>query len=168
MDIKIRSEKISDIDAIEKVIVAAFLNAPHTDYAEHYIVRGLRDSGALSISLVAEMQGQIVGHVAISPVTISDGTAEWFGLGPISVTPNYQGMGIGSKLMLSVLEALKSSAASGCVVLGDPAYYERFGFQPESRLVLPEVPPEYFQVIQFSSVFPSGTVKYHMAFNSNA
>ena len=168
MDIKIRSEKISDIDAIEKVIVAAFLNAPHTDHTEHYIVRELRDSGALSISLVAEIQGQIVGHIAISPVTISDGTAGWFGLGPISVVPNSQGLGIGSKLMLSALEALKTSAASGCVVLGDPAYYKRFGFQPESRLVLPGLPPEYFQAIQFSSVFPSGTVKYHKVFNANA
>lgn len=116
----------------------------------------------------SEDKGDIVGHVAISPVTISDGAKGWFGLGPISVSPNIQRSGIGSKLMRSVLEALKGSGASGCVVLGDPAFYSRFGFLPESCLVLPDVPPEYFQAIQFSGLLPSGKVTYHEAFNAKA
>lgn len=168
MNLKIRSEEGDDVDAIDKVTTAAFLNAPHTDHTEQYIVRELRNSNALSISLVAENQGEIVGHVAISPVTISDGAKGWFGLGPISVSPNIQRSGIGSKLMQSVLEALKASGASGCVLLGDPAYYCRFGFKPEPCLVLPDVPPEYFQAIQFAKPLPSGKVTYHEAFNAKA
>ncbi len=168
MNLKIRNEDRGDIDAIEKVTIEAFLNAPHTDNTEQYIVRELRNSDALSISLVAESQGQIVGHVAISPVTISDGAGDWFGLGPISVSPNIQRSGVGSKLMRSALAALKDSGASGCVLLGDPAYYSRFGFQPESCLVLADVPPEYFQVIQFSGALPRCIVTYHEAFNAKA
>ena len=168
MNLKIRSEEYGDVDAIDKITTAAFLNAPHTDHSEQYIVRELRNSNALSISLVAENQGEIVGHVAISPITISDGAKGWFGLGPISVSPNIQRSGIGSRLMQSVLEILKGSGASGCVLLGDPAYYCRFGFKPESCLVLPDVPPEYFQAIQFSGSLPSGIVTYHEAFNAKA
>jgi putative acetyltransferase len=168
MNLIIRNEEEGDVDAIDSVTTAAFLNAPHTDHTEQYIVRELRNSNALSISLVAENQGEIVGHVAISPVTISDGSKEWFGLGPISVSPNIQRSGIGSKLMRSVLESLKNSGASGCVLLGDPAYYSRFGFQTAPSLVLPEVPPEYFQSLQFSGVLPSGEVTYHEAFNAKA
>jgi putative acetyltransferase len=168
MNLTIRNEEKGDVDAIDAVTTAAFLNAPHTDHTEQYIVRELRSSDALSISLVAEHQGEIVGHVAISPVTISDGSKGWFGLGPISVSPNIQKSGIGLKLMRSVLETLKGSGASGCVLLGDPAYYSRFGFQPESCLVLPDVPPEYFQVIQFSGILPVGEVTYHEAFNAKA
>ncbi len=168
MNLKIRNENNGDIDAIDKVTIEAFLNAPHTDHTEQYIVRELRKSDALSISLVAEHQGEVIGHVAISPVTISDGATGWFGLGPISVSPNNQRSGVGSKLMLSALEALKDSGASGCVLLGDPAYYSRFGFKPESCIVYPDVPPEYFQAIQFSGLLPNGTVTYREAFNAKA
>ncbi len=168
MNLKIRSEDSNDVEAIEKVTTAAFLNAPHTDHTEQYIVRELRNAGALSISLVAELDREIVGHVAISPVKISDGAKGWYGLGPISVSPHIQGSGIGSKLMESALESLKGLGALGCVVLGDPGYYRRFGFQPESCLILPEVAAEYFQAIPFSKDLPSGEVKYHEAFNIKA
>jgi putative acetyltransferase len=168
MTMQIRSEEKRDIVLIEKIIIGAFMNAPHTDHTEQYIVRELRNSGALSISLVAEDQGEIVGHVAISPVTISDGTRSWFGLGPISVATNRQRSGIGSKLMQSAIEALKSSGAAGCVLLGEPAYYKRFGFRPESSLVLPDVPPKYFQVARFSGLLPSGSVTYNKAFNATS
>ena len=164
MNLKVRIENEADIDAIDRITTAAFLNAPHTDHSEQYIVRKLRNSGALYISLVAEYQGEVVGHVAISPVSISDGSEGWFGLGPISVSPSIQRSGVGSKLMQSVLEALKSSGASGCVLLGDPAFYSRFGFRPESCLVLADVPPEYFQAIAFSGVLANGIVSYHEAF----
>jgi putative acetyltransferase len=168
MNMEVRNEEKSDIPAIEKVTIEAFLNAPHTGHTEQYIVRELRSSDALSISLVAEHQGEIVGHVAISPVNISDGATDWFGLGPISVSPSIQRSGVGSKLMQSALEALKNSGASGCVLLGDPAYAHRFGFQPESGLVYPDVPSEYFQAIQFSGLLPNGIVTYHEAFNAKA
>ena len=164
MNLVIRNEKNADVGTIEKITSDAFLTAPYSSHTEQYIVRELRNSGALSISLVAEYQGEIVGHVAISPVAISDGTSDWFGLGPISVSPNIQRSGVGSKLMGSGLEALKGNGAGGCVLLGDPAYYSRFGFQPESCIVYPDVPPEYFQVIRFSGLLPKGVVTYHEAF----
>lgn len=166
MKLEIRNEKKDDIDAIEKITIEAFLTAPYSDHTEQYIVRELRNADVLSISLVAEYQGKIVGHVAVSPVTISDGAKGWFGLGPISVSPTIQKSGVGSKLMESALETLKNSGASGCVLLGNPAYYSRFGFKPESCLVYPDAPPEYFQAIQFSGLLPNGKVAYHQAFNA--
>ena len=161
----IREELPDDIDSIEAVTIEAFLTAPHADNTEQFIVRSLREAGALSISLVAETKGKVIGHVAISPVTISDGTKRWFGLGPISVLPDYQGIGIGSQLVVDVLEKLQNIGASGCVLLGDPAYYSRFGFKPETSMVLAGVPPEYFQALSFSDSMPKGQVTYHEAFN---
>ena len=116
MSISIRKEQPRDAQNIHEVTVAAFLDAPHTDNTEQYIVKALRESGALSISLVAEDKGSIVGHVALSPVTISDSTDSWYGLGPISVLPNKQGKGIGSKLMNAAIQELKNIKAKGCVL----------------------------------------------------
>jgi len=168
MSLKIRSELESDINSIEKVTIEAFLDAPHTDHTEQYIVRELRNAEVLTISLVAEFQGSIVGHVAISPVTISSGAKKWFGLGPISVLPKNQRAGVGSALMQEALKILEELGASGCVLLGDPDYYNRFGFKPKESLILPDVPPEYFQAVLFSGTFPSGEVTYHEAFNAKA
>ena len=166
MSINIRPEKLSDIQSIHKITIAAFLDAPHTDHIEEFVVKALRDSGALSISLVAEDSTQIVGHVAVSPVTISDGSNKWYGLGPISVIPNEQGNGIGSKLMHAALAELKSIKANGCVLLGDPNYYYRFGFEPIGGLVLPGVPLEHFQALLLQGTHPKGTVSYHDSFSA--
>ncbi len=151
---------------IEAVTASAFLNAPHTSHTEQYIVNALRRAGKLSISLVAEADGTLIGHVAISPVSISDGASGWFGLGPISVLPQHQRQGIGSKLMRGALGILRGRGASGCVVLGEPEYYGRFGFHADPDLVLPGVPPQYFQSISFDSSKPRGTVTYHEAFEA--
>lgn len=164
MIIRIRKEAATDVAAIEAVTVAAFQNADHTSHTEQFIVTGLRNAGQLSVSLVADDNGAVVGHVAVSPVTISDGTAGWLGLGPISVAPDYQGQGVGAQLMVQALAELRALGASGCVVLGDPGYYSRFGFKAEPSLVLPEVPPEYFQAILLNNSLPSGVVSYHESF----
>ena len=139
MNITIRNEEVSDIQSIHKLTVAAFLEAPHTDHTEQFIVDALRKSGSLSISLIAEEAGNVVGHVAVSPVSISDGTTRWYGLGPISVSPNEQGKGIGSALMEAAILSLKELNADGCVLLGDPNYYKRFGFSLMNGLELPDV-----------------------------
>jgi putative acetyltransferase len=162
----IRPEAPEDIAVIEAVTESAFLNAPHTDHNEQFILAGLREAEALTISLVAEMEGVIVGSVAVSPVSISDGNLGWFGLGPVSVIPKWQGRGIGSELMREVLKRLSEQGASGCVVLGDPSYYQRFGFVNDTNLVLPDVPPEYFMALSFRLPTPSGTVAYHHAFGT--
>lgn len=160
----LRPEREGDSDAIRTLTETAFRSAPHADGTEHRIIDRLRAAGALTLSLVAEADGNIVGHVAFSPVTLSDGSADWYGLGPISVDPAHQGGGIGSKLIRYGLERLKALGAAGCVLLGDPAYYSRFGFASDSGLTLDGVPPEYFMHVAFSPVYGGGTVTYHPGF----
>jgi putative acetyltransferase len=165
-DIEIRQERPGDEDGIHEVTVAAFLDAPHTSHVEQFIVRELRRTGRLSVSLVAERHDQIVGHVAISPVTISDGASGWFGLGPVSVTPALQGRGIGSQLVWKALAQLRALHAKGCVLVGEPAYYGRFGFRAEPALLLPGVPPQYFQAVCLDGPIPAGTVTFDAAFQA--
>jgi putative acetyltransferase len=166
MNIEIRQETVADVAGIEALTISAFLNAPHASRTEQYIVRALREAGKLTVSLVADANGKVIGHVAVSPVTISDGGSAWFGLGPLSVRPEDQRCGVGSRLTREALRILREQAAAGCVVLGEPEYYSRFGFQVDPNLVLPDVPPGYFQAISFNSSRPHGTVSYHAAFNA--
>ena len=168
MEIAIRHERAPDAAAIRAVTEAAFRNAPHASGTEPSIVESLRSAGALTLSLVAEKDGAVVGHVALSPVSISDRTPRWFGLGPISVVPEWQRRGIGSQLMREALQLLRERGAAGCVLLGDPAYYGRFGFRAEPGLVLPDVPPELFQALAFGSSLPRGVVTYHEAFEAKS
>jgi putative acetyltransferase len=157
---------LSDASAIEALTAAAFLDASHTSHTEQFIVNALREAGQLSLSLVAEDDGAIVGHVAVSPVSISDSTDGWYGLGPISVAPERQRQGIGGQLMKQVLAALRGLGAAGCALVGESGYYGRFGFKAQSALVLPDVPLEYFQAISFHGPVPTGTVSFHEAFNA--
>ncbi len=164
----VRVEVPVDVPSIEAVTVAAFLNAAHSSHTEQHIVNALRRSGALTVSLVAELDGVLVGHIALSPVSISDGSTHWFGLGPISVLPAHQGHGVGSALMQAALVALRQHGAHGCVLLGDPGYYGRFGFRATPDLVLPGVPPEYFQSLHLGTATARGSVTYHPAFDATS
>jgi predicted N-acetyltransferase YhbS len=116
------------------------------------------------VSLVVDLEAAVVGHAAASPVTISDGTAGWYGLGPVSVAPGYQRRGFGAALVRAVLHALMQARAAGCVVLGEPDYYDRFGFLRRADLRLPGVPAGYFQAAAFGPGWPSGDVTYDAAF----
>ena len=166
MHMTIRNEQAQDIEAISRLTEVAFRNEVHSSHTEHFIVNALRRTGQLSISLVAAEHDEILGHVAISPVSISSGVTGWYGLGPISVRPDRQGKGIGSALMRAALQQLRQQGAAGCVVLGDPAYYGRFGFKAHPGLELPDVPPEYFQALSFTGELPVGVVKYAAAFDA--
>ena len=166
MSIEIRRELAADLSAIEAVTAAAFRNAPNTSHTEQSIVNALRKARQLTLSLVADFDGTLVGHVAVSPVSISDGAPGWFGLGPISVVPEHQRRGVGSRLMCEALRILLEDGAAGCVVLGEPRYYSRFGFQVDPGLVLPGTPPEYFQAVSFGLSQPLGIVSYHGAFHA--
>jgi putative acetyltransferase len=168
MNVKIRTETAADAPAIEAVTISAFLNAPHTSHTEQLIVSALRKAALLTISLVADAEGTLIGHVAVSPVSISDGASGWFGLGPISVVPEHQGRGVGSRLMREALRVLREHGAAGCVLLGEPEYYSRFGFRADPNLILPGVPPAYFQAISLDSSRPRGIVSYHEAFTAGA
>ena len=162
---KIRDEQPGEADAIRAVVAEAFIGAAHSSGTEAAIVDALRTEGALDVSLVAD-DGPVVGHVAFSPVTINGKACGWFGLGPIAILPSHQGQGIGAALIQAGLERLLASGALGCVVLGDPAYYGRFGFEADSRLVYPGVPPEYFQRLAFQGEAPAGQVAYHPGFDA--
>lgn len=155
--IAIRPETQDDIGAIHTVVRDAFAVARRSSGTEPFIVDSLRKAKALSLSFIAEEDGRIVGHVAASPVEIGEGDVEgWFGIGPLSVVPDSLRRGIGAALMRAAIEHLRRDGASGCVLLGDPEYYRRFGFVPAHPLVLPGVPPEYFQALSFTRERPGG------------
>lgn len=165
-EIRIREENEADFDAIAKVTKAAFETLPISGHTEQFIIEALRKAGALTISLVAEADGKVVGHMALSPVTISDGTRYWYGLGPISVAPELHKRGIGTLLMREGLSRLKSIGANGCVLVGDPNYYERFGFTSLPDLGVEGVPQQYVLALAFGESRARGAVVFHEAFSA--
>jgi putative acetyltransferase len=164
-DIVVRRERDADVDAIAQLTRAAFLDVAHSDHAEEFIIAALRAADALAVSLVAQRGAQLVGHIAFSPVAISDASPRWYGLGPVSVTPAGQRNGVGSALVRAGLDALRASHANGCVVLGWPNFYQRFGFEPRPQLTLASANPEHFLALPLSGTLPTGEVRYHAAFS---
>ena len=161
----LRTEQEGDHEAIADVTASAFLGVEHSDQSEPSIIARLRADGALALSLVAVERGGIVGHIAFSPVTIDGKDCGWFGLGPVSVMPDRQTQGIGTALIQAGLAELRSRGAAGCVLLGDPAYYRRFGFELDERLRYEGAPPEYFMRLNLDEgSIPAGRVEYHPAF----
>ena len=163
-EIVIRSETKADADAITSVTIAAFRTLEISQHTEQFIVKALRAAGTLAVSLVAELDGQVIGHVAFSPVSLSDGTPDWYGLGPVSVLPAHQRQGIGKALIREGLERLQKMGARGCCLVGHPDYYVKFGFRNPDQLSHPGVPPEYFLALSFDGHWPQGTVTFHEAF----
>jgi putative acetyltransferase len=160
----IRDETAGDHAAITALIDEAFRDRPYSDGSEAAIVSALRDAGALTLSLVAEDEGGIAGHVAFSPVTIGENMQGWHGLGPVAVSLARQKRGIGSRLINEGLARLRVFDSRGCVLAGDPAYYSRFGFRHHPQLTYPELPAEYFMALSFGDPVPEGVVSYHAAF----
>lgn len=159
----IRPERPEDAPAIAALIAPAFAGHPHSDGSEPAIVERLRAAGELTVSLVAVADGEIVGHVAFSPVTISDGATDWYGLGPVAVRAGWRGAGIAAALIRAGLGALPQP--NGCVVLGDPAYYARFGFAHDPALAYPGPPAAAFQRLVLKGAAPRGVVRYAPAFD---
>ena len=166
-EIIIRSETDADIGTITRVTIAAFKTLEISNHTEQFIIEALRVAKALTISLVAEVDGRVVGHIAFSPVTISDGTRNWYGLGPVSVLPEYQRQGIGKALIREGLSRLKDMDAQGCCLVGHPDYYSKFGFKNLSGLVHEGVPPEVFFALPFDGPTPRGTVAFHDGFKAD-
>lgn len=160
----VRPETAGDCNAISAITMAAFVTAAHSSQTEAAIVDALREAGALTLSLVAVIEGEICGHCAISPVEINGAECGWYGLGPVSVSPQNQTKGIGSALIIQALTDLRETGARGCVVLGEPDYYRRFGFTAQHQLRLPGVPECYFQALHFAGPAMSGDVTYHAGF----
>ncbi|TXM73135.1 N-acetyltransferase [Methylobacterium sp. WL69] len=160
----LRPENPSDAVAIRALVSAAFRDAPHASGTEADIVDALREDGALSMSLVCTLADEIVGHVAFSPVVVGATAEGWFGLGPVAVQREYRGQGIGLRLIEAGLSSLREHDAVGCVVLGDPHYYRRFGFLADPAVSLAGVPPEFFQCLRLRGNHSQGEVRYHRAF----
>lgn len=160
----IRGEKTSDIETIAEVAKSAFEDHSFSQQTEHLIIDDLRAAGALTMSLVAEIDGWVVGHIAFSPVTISDGTSNWHGLGPVSVLPEYQGRRIGTALVNRGLALLRSMSSKGVALVGLPTYFNRFGFKNHPRLIHEGTPQEVFLAKSLVERMPSGTVEFHQAF----
>lgn len=165
-NVSIRYELPEDIEAIGQVTQAAFATLEISSHTEQFIVTALRNANALTLSLVATQNGQVVGHIAFSPVTLSDGTQDWYGLGPVSVLPELHGKGIGRALIIEGLIRLRALGAAGCVLVGHPTYYPQFGFRNSTRLVYEGVPPDVFFVLPFQGEEPGGTVHFHPGFGA--
>ena len=165
--IVIRNETDADVDIISEVTIAAFKSLQISNHTEQFIIEALRAAKALTVSLVAEMDGRIIGHIAFSPVNISDGTRNWYGLGPVSVLPEYQRKGIGKALIQEGLSQLKELNAQGCCLVGHPDYYKKLGFKNLSGLVHEGVPQEAFLALSFDGHIPQGTVTFHEGFKAD-
>jgi putative acetyltransferase len=164
--IVIRNETDADASAIAEVTVAAFETLEISNHTEQTIIAALRAANALTVSLVAEMAGRVVGHIAFSPVAMSDGSPDWYGLGPVSVLPPYQRQGIGGALIHEGLSRLKGLGARGCCLVGHPAYYQRFGFQHPRGLGHEGVPEDAFFAMSFDGHIPQGSVEFHEGFKA--
>ncbi len=160
----IRDETPGDATAIRALTEAAFAGAAHASGTEAAIVDALRAAGVLTLSLVLVEAGEPVGHVAFSPVLVDGADVGWFGLGPVSVRPDRQRRGLGAALVRDGLARLRAGAARGCVVLGDPTWYRRFGFEADAGLRLAGVDPRFFQRLAFETPIPRGIVTFHAAF----
>jgi putative acetyltransferase len=165
--IKIRNETDADVGIIAEVTIAAFKTLEISNHSEQFIIEALRAAKALTLSLVAEIDGRLVGHIAFSPVTISDGTMHWYGLGPVSVLPEFQQKGIGKALIQEGLSRLKDLGAKGCCLVGHHQYYRKFGFENIAGLVFEGVPQEVFFALSFNGHIPHGNVTFHEGFKAN-
>jgi putative acetyltransferase len=165
--IVIRNETDADVGAITEVTVAAFKTLEISNHTEQFIIEALRAAKALAVSLVAEVDGHVIGHIAFSPVNITDGTQNWYGLGPVSVLPEYQRKGIGKSLIKEGLSQLKELNAQGCCLVGHPDYYKKLGFKNMSGLIHEGVPHEVFFALSFDGHIPQGRVIFHEGFKAD-
>ena len=160
----VRPETNRDLAGIGEVNRAAFEGHPFSQQTEHLIVEALRAADALELSLVAEDDGVVVGHIAFSAAQIGDASTGWFLLGPVAVQPTRQGEGIGRALVEAGLDVLRSRGACGCVLVGDPAFYSRFGFGQCEGVTWHGVPDENVLCLLMSGDMPVGEVAHHPAF----
>jgi putative acetyltransferase len=162
---RVRPETPADEAVIREVTRRAFAGRSYSAGNEQDIVDALRVGDALSISLVADQDGEILGHVAFSLASSNEETAGWYALGPVSVDPDVQRRGIGSALIMAGIAKLREIGASGCVLIGDVGYYSRFGFVKAPHLAPPGEPAEHFMVLCLGSPPPNCVINFHDAFH---
>jgi putative acetyltransferase len=165
--VDIRPERVTDIHAIAGITEQAFRVHPFSQHTEQFVIEALRRGGALTVSLVAEISGQVVGHIAFSPVQISDGSPGWYALGPVAVTPSFQRQGIGQALVHAGMQELRSLGARGCVLVGEPDFYGRFGFRSDPRCTMEGIPQQYVLSLPLGNHPQAvGRITHHEAFHA--
>ena len=164
--LSIRKEEPIDYDVIYRLTQIAFEPKAFSDGTEADVIDRLRTSGDLTLSFVAEIESEVVGHIAFSPVVIGRLTTGWYGLGPISVHPDHQRKGIGSALVNEGLVSLKNRHADGCALIGDPKFYSRFGFVADGEVQYQDVPDKNVQHLNFGELRPQGELVFSPAFDS--
>lgn len=158
----LRPERPAEAGAIGALVTGAFATAAHAAGNEAQIVARLRAADALLLSLVAEAEGELIGHIAASAVRVGR-TPGWACIAPVSVAPAQQRRGIGAALMRAAVQTLRDRGAGGVVILGDPAYYRRFGLTADGRRRIDGVPGAYVLSLPFTTA-PEGAVTFHAAF----
>ena len=166
MEISIRPENISDHELIYDLTKRAFANMPFAGGDEQDLVNALRAANALSISLVAEVEGRLAGHIAFSPAYAADGTKGYYALGPVSVEPDLQKQAIGSALIRYGIGLLRDRGAAACILTGNPAFYRRFGFEGTPQSAPENVPKEYFMILPLGKSGNHGVIDFHPLFDS--
>jgi putative acetyltransferase len=166
--VTIRPETPQDFKAIEEIHIAAFANHPYSRQTEHLIVNALRADGALTVSLVAETGGAVVGHIAFSRMGLDGHDCQWLLAGPLGVLPRLQRQGIGRQLVGEGIDAIRKLGAEGCVLVGDPGYYTPLGFRHSPGLVMEGVPAENIMYFPLARGVPEGAASHHAAFLATA
>jgi putative acetyltransferase len=166
--LEIRPERVGDAAAIRAVTIAAFGQSGEAD-----LIDALRARARPLVSLAAEADGELAGHIMFSPVTHSARSDRLLmGLAPMAVAPTRQRSGIGSALVSAGLDACRRLGAAAAVVVGHPRFYPRFGFAPASRFGLTceyNVPDDVFMAVELvegALTLSPGLVRYHPAFGA--
>jgi putative acetyltransferase len=158
----IRDETAADIPAIGRLVTEALRMLPQSTGTEASIVEALRADGALALSLVAEDGGEVIGYLAASSARVG-GQEGWGLIGPLAVAPSRHRQGVGSALMTEALRRLRGTSR-GAALVGDPAYYGRFGFRAFPGFSVAGCPPEAVQALPFDGIEPRGELVHHPAF----
>jgi putative acetyltransferase len=167
-NIIVRDQTESDFAALHDLVIAAFKTMPYACGREQFIMDALWRTDAATVALVAEDADAIVGQVAFSKVKIGGADVGWHACGPLSVLPKRHKQGVGSALMRAGLERLRALGGKGCVLVGDPAYYRRFGFENTDAMRSPGVRPEVFTALLIAGEMPKGDVEFDKAFEAGA
>ena len=155
----IRPETPADHAAIFDLTKAAFAPMAFSDGTEPQAINDLRNNGDLTLSLVADI-GEIIGHVAFSTATISEGKGQWYALGPISVRADKQRQGIGSAMAAEGLRKLSEMGAAGCVLIGNPQVYAPMGFVSHGQLTYGGLEPKFVQHLVLDGRSPKGEITF--------
>lgn len=167
MNLVIRPETPADYTAIHDVTRRAFAPMAYADGNEQDLIDRFRKAGALALSLVAERDGAVVGQVTFTEAFATDGSPGWYALGPVAVEPDLQTQHIGSELIETGIAMLRERDAAGCVLVGNPAYYSRFGFRPFPDLCPDGEPAEFYQILPLRVATPESVISFHPLFHGS-